>query len=89
MRNTVLELLRVERVDPCRTINPKVTQFTITGRTVSHPSETRQVQTIRPLLASLCDRVKGTDQAVWITWSLSVYGKSLVKAELDRTKYQP
>ena len=88
MRNTVLELLRVERVDPCRTINPKVTQYTITGKTVSDPPERRQIQTINALLASVCKRGVELQQDVFVTWKPDPkYGPQLRKAELDRTKF--
>lgn len=56
MRGAVRELLRVSRVDPVRTINPKVTQYTVTGKTVDSPSVTRQLHTINVEALRRCHR---------------------------------
>ncbi len=88
MRASTLELMRVESVTPCRTINPKVIQFTITGYATT--GERRQIQTINSLRASLArESIKTPDQLIWVKWrEHPQYGPTLLTVELDRTKFQ-
>lgn len=84
---SVLELWRILRVDPVQTINPNVIQFTITGEAKGSIGA-KQVQTINDMRASLCLRAKETDQLVWMKYRDDPkYGPTLLKAELDRTKF--
>lgn len=88
MRNTVRELLRVSRVDPVITKNPKVTQYVVTGRTVDDPPRIRQVSTINAFLASTCKRGLELSRDVWIDWKADDhFGPQLRRAELDETKF--
>ncbi len=82
------ELLRVERVDPCKTVNPSVTSWTITGETVELHPRTMQFHTIDPYLASMCSRGKQMERLVWVNWRSSRFGtKDIVMAELDNSRW--
>ncbi len=83
------ELVRVERVDPCPTVNPNVTTWTVTGETIEQYPRTVQFQTINDLKASICSRGKQLERLVWVGWRDSRFGvKDIVTAELDDSKWQ-
>jgi hypothetical protein len=82
-----LDLVKVERVDPCRTSNPRVTSYLVTGDTIEDQPRRLQVQTINDLRASLCARAKQTERLIWIGWKDSKYGRDIVTVRLDDSKF--
>ncbi len=83
------ELVKIERVDPCPTVNPKVISYMVTGETVELHPRTLQFQTINEWAASLCARGKQMERAVWIHYRSSQFGvKDIVAAELDTSKFE-
>jgi hypothetical protein len=83
-----LDLVAVERVDPCMTANPQVTSFTVTGLTVEDQPRTVQFHTICQRRAALCERSTKIGQHVWIYSKQSRYGWDIVKVEPDASKFQ-
>ncbi len=83
-----LDLVAVERVDPCLTANPQVTSFTVTGTTVEEQPRSVQFHTICQRRAALCDRAHTIGQHVWIYSKQSRYGYDIVKVETDASRFQ-
>jgi len=83
------ELIKVERVDPCKTVNPSVTSWTVTGETVELHPRTMQFHTINDWMASIFAQGKQMERLVWVNWRSSRFGvKDIVMAELDRSKWE-
>jgi hypothetical protein len=84
------DLIKVERVDPCRTVNPSVTSYVVTGETIEEQPRTVQFTTINDLKASLCSRAKQTERYVWIGWRDGRFqSKDIVTVTLDDSKLSP
>lgn len=84
-----LDLIKVERVDPCRTVNPNVTRYTVTGITVEEQPRTVQFGTVNDLKASLCARAKQTERYIWIGWMERRFStREIVSVKLDDSKFE-
>lgn len=82
------DLIRVERVDPCKTVNPQVTSYLVTGETVEETPRTVQFSTINDLKASLCSRARQLERYVWIGWRDGRFqSKDIVTVKLDDSKW--
>lgn len=82
------ELVRVERVDPCPTVNPRVTSYLVTGETVEEQPRHVQFQTVNDLKASICSRSKPLKRLVWVGWRDGRFGaKEIVTVELDDSRF--
>lgn len=76
-----IQVMTVERVDPCTTVNPSVTSYLVFGADTT-TALGLQVQTICAWRAALCSRALETQQPIRVTWADSRYGKKLVEVEL-------
>jgi hypothetical protein len=82
------DLVKVLRVDPCMTVNPQVTSYTVTGETVTAQPRHVQFQTINDLKASICSRGKQLERWVWIGWKDGRFNaKEIVTVELDDSRF--
>ncbi len=82
------DLVRVERVDPCRTVNPSVMSYTVTGETIEDTPRTVQFQTANDWKAAVCSQAGKLKQLVWIGWRDTSFGHDIVTVEIDTTKWQ-
>lgn len=78
----------MERIDACKTRDPLVTSYTITGTTIEAIPRMLAVQTVKPWAVAVCQRAQKQQCGVWLEWMRTHdWGNELIAVSLDDSKF--
>ncbi len=76
-----LEIVKIRKVTPISTSNPKVTEYVVEAETLASPPRLRQYSTINAHNAALCSWCEESEWPAQVSWKRTRFGLNLVAVD--------